>query len=236
MASRTCLAVRHVNFEGLGVLGMLLRERGYHTHYVDAHDPSLTVEHCLAAKLVVVLGGPHAVYEADKHPFIRHEINCAHARLQADKPILGICLGAQIMTVAMGGKVAASASREFGWGEVKLTPEGTTSVLAALQDVPILHWHGDNCALAPGCTLLASNKFSPVQAFQVKPHQLGLQFHLETGPERIDHWLDVYKSDLMQFKISAGDIRAQAKKFGEAAVEAGRKVFSNWLDQIEAPP
>src|SRR4051812_27720600 len=108
MTAKTCLAVRHVNFEGLGLLGALLRERGYHTLYIDAHDPALTQEKFIEAGLVIVLGGPHAVYEAEKYPFLQKEIDLARARLQADKAILGICLGAQIMTVALGGKVAPS--------------------------------------------------------------------------------------------------------------------------------
>ncbi len=236
MSERTCLAVRHINFEGLGILGGILRERGYHTHYVDAQDLSLSRDRFLNADLVIMLGGPHAVYDADKHDFLSHEIDLARARLQAERAILGICLGAQIMTVAMGGKVYPSGAREFGWGGVHLTQEGRDSALAPLAHIPVLHWHGDNCQLAPGAVLLAHNNFSPVQAFQRKPHQLGLQFHLETGPERLEGWLTAYQGDLAQFGMSTDDIRTQAKKFGEASVEAGKKIFSNWFDMVEKLP
>jgi GMP synthase-like glutamine amidotransferase len=96
-----------------------------------------------------------------------------------------------------------------------------------------LHWHGDNCTLPPACTLLAHNDFTPVQAFWRKPHQCGFQFHLETGPERIEGWLSAYEEDLPLVGMTADQIRSQAEKFGAHALATGRKVFSTWLDIVD---
>src|ERR1700688_4589097 len=92
--SRTCLAVRHVAFEDLGLLGPLVAARGYDIRYHDAGVDRFDAETLTAPDLVIVLGGPIGVYEADAYPFIAGEIAAIAARLAANKPILGICLGA----------------------------------------------------------------------------------------------------------------------------------------------
>jgi GMP synthase (glutamine-hydrolysing) len=233
MAPKTCLVVRHVNFEGLGLLGGCLRARDYHSFYVDAQDTKLSKEHFLEAGLVIVLGGPFGVYEADKYPFIRKEIDLIRIRLESDKPFLGICLGAQMMASALGAKVASSGSKEIGWHGVELTEEGKKSHLAPLAGKPVLHWHGDNCGLPQGCARLAYNNFSPVQAFQRRNDQLGLQFHMEVEAERIERWIASSEDGLRLAKLTGDDVRAQAKQHGEAAFKVGHEIFGAWLDSLE---
>lgn len=230
---KRCLAVRHVTFEGLGVLAPLLHERGYNTCYVDAAAGELSREIWLNTDLIIVLGGPRSVYEADRYPFLAEEIEGVRARLEAGKPLLGICLGAQIMAAALGATVSASGSREIGWKQVELTQEGRKSCLSAIEGVPIPHWHGDNCCLPEGCTLLAHNSFCPVQAYTRAPYQLGLQFHLEAKPEWIERWFVNHAGDLDIAGHTEDDIRGQAKEYGARSFEIGRQVFSTWLDHVE---
>ena len=104
--SKTCLAVRHVAFEDLGVLGPLVSSRGYGVCYHDAGVQPFDAETLLTPDLLIVLGGPIGVYEQETYPFIIAEIAAIAARLDADKPMLGICLGAQLMAVALGARVA----------------------------------------------------------------------------------------------------------------------------------
>jgi GMP synthase (glutamine-hydrolysing) len=233
MAEKTCLVVRHVDFEGLGLLCNLLRERNYDFRYAHATDSDISCNGFLKEDLVIVLGGPYGVYEADKYPFIKNEINCISARLESGKPLLGICLGAQMMAAALGAKVAFSGSKEVGWHEVTLTPAGKKSLLSPLEGQPILHWHGDNCEMPDGCTCLAYSDFCPVQAFQLKPHQLGLQFHMEVEAERIDRWLPSSRESLRLANLTEDDVRAQAKRHGEAARKVGNKILGAWLDSLE---
>src|SRR6202034_1055939 len=115
------------------------------------------------------------------------EVAAIAARLRANKPLLGICLGAQMMASALGARVAPGPVKEIGFAP--LTPMGLSSVLAPLADVPVLHWHGDNCDLPEGCEQLASTSPCPVQAFSRLPSQLALQFHIETEPLRLEQWL-----------------------------------------------
>jgi GMP synthase (glutamine-hydrolysing) len=229
--AKTCLAVRHVAFEDLGLLGPLVAARGYDVRYHDAgvqpFDPAMVQ----AADLLIVLGGPIAVYEQDIYPFIADEIAALRARIAAEKPILGICLGAQMMAAALGARVAPGPIKEIGWAPLTLTAAGDESVLAPLGATPVLHWHGDNCELPADCTLLASTPHCPVQAFSRMPSQLALQFHLETEPARFESWLVGHAVELGKAGIDPRDLRKQLSTVGAASRALGQKVLAAWLDQ-----
>src|SRR5262249_50632611 len=153
---------------------------GYDIQYIQAGVDHIDAAQLVEPSLLVILGGPIGVYETDAYPFIRDEIAAIKARLAAGGPMLGICLGAQLMASAMGARVAPGPAKEIGWAPITLTDSGTKSVLVPLAEAPVLHWHGDNSELPDGCTRLAFTDRCPVQAFYRAPHQLGLQFHLET--------------------------------------------------------
>jgi GMP synthase (glutamine-hydrolysing) len=234
---KTCLAVRHVAFEDLGLLGPLVAARGYDVRYHDAGMQPFDLAAVQAPDLLIVLGGPIGVYEQDTYPFIADEIAAIRTRIAAEKPILGICLGAQMMAAALGARVAASPIKEIGWAPLTLTAAGNKSVLAPLGATPVLHWHGDNCELPMECTLLASTPHCPVQAFTRTPSQLALQFHLETEPARFESWLVGHTVELSKAGIDPRGLRKQARTVGAAARELGQKVLAAWLDRhVEAAP
>ena len=231
---KTCLAVRHVAFEDLGLLGPLVAVRGYEVRYHDAGIDSFDVRTLLAPDLVIVLGGPIGVYEGDAYPFIAGEIAAVAARLNADKPMLGICLGAQMMAAALAARVAPGPVKEIGWAPLTLTEAGKASVLAPLGATPVLHWHGDNCDLPAGCTRLASTPHCPVQAFTRMPSQLALQFHVETEPARFESWLVGHTVELGKAGIDPRALRTQVNELGPATREFGGKVLAAWLDSVAA--
>jgi GMP synthase (glutamine-hydrolysing) len=228
---KQCLAVRHVAFEDLGLLGPLVAARGYGVRFHDAGIQPFHAETLLEPELVIVLGGPIGVYEQETYPFIVDEIAAVAARLQADKPILGICLGAQMMAAALHAKVAPGQVKEIGWAPLTLTGDGQRSPLAPLGATPVLHWHGDNCELPKDCALLASTPHCPVQAFSRKPGQLALQFHLETEPSRFESWLVGHTVELGKAGIDPRELRKQARTLGPATREIGQKVLGAWLDK-----
>jgi GMP synthase (glutamine-hydrolysing) len=234
MTTKTCLAVRHVAFEDLGVLGPLVAARGYETRYHDAGIDRFEADTLLAPDLLIVLGGPIGVYERDTYPFIDDEIAAITARIHANKPMLGICLGAQMMAAALGARVAPGPAKEIGWAPLTLTDAGQKSVLAPLGTTPVLHWHGDNCELPAGCERLASTQHCPVQAFMRMPAQLALQFHLETEPARFESWLVGHTVELSKAGLDPRAVRAQAHTLGPATRERGRHVLASWLDLVGA--
>jgi GMP synthase (glutamine-hydrolysing) len=231
--AKTCLAVRHVAFEDLGLLGPLVAARGYDVRYHDAGVERFEAQTLVAPDLVIVLGGPIGVYEADAYPFIADEIAAVAARLASNKPLLGICLGAQMMAAALGARVAPGPVKEIGWAPLTLTAAGQSSVLAPLGDQhPVLHWHGDNCELPAGCERLASTAHCPVQAFSRMPSQLALQFHLETEPARFETWLVGHTVELGKAGLDPRELRRQVHTLGPATRELGSKVLAAWLDSV----
>ena len=230
--SRTCLAVRHVAFEDLGLLGPLVAARGYDIRYHDAGVERFDAQTLLAPDLVIVLGGPIGVYEAETYPFIADEIAAIATRLASNKPLLGICLGAQMMAAALGAGVAPGPVKEIGWAPLTLTAAGQASVLGPLGDNPVLHWHGDNCELPAGCERLASTTHCPVQAFSRNASQLALQFHLETEPARFETWLVGHTVELGKAGIDPREVRRQVHTLGPATRELGSKVLAAWLDSV----
>jgi GMP synthase (glutamine-hydrolysing) len=234
--TRTCLAVRHVAFEDLGLLGPLVATRGYDVHYHDAGIDRFDNDMLVAPDLVIILGGPIGVYECEAYPFITDEIAAIAARIETNKPMLGICLGAQLMASALGARVAPGPQKEIGWAPLTLTEAGSASVLAPLGTSPVLHWHGDNCALPAGCERLAATPHCPVQAFARTPAQLALQFHLETEPARFESWLVGHTVELGKAGIDPREVRAQARIIGPASRERGRTVLAAWLDLVGINP
>lgn len=226
-----CLALRHVAFEDVGLLAALLAERGLSLRYLDAGIDRFDAAALTAADLVIVLGGPIGVYEEDRYPFLHDEIAALRARLDAGKPTLGICLGAQMIAKALGATVAPGPQKEIGWGPVTLSDAGRASILAPLAGVPVLHWHGDNAAPPPGAIGLASTPACPHQAFAIGDTILALQFHIEVDPARIERWLVGHALELSHAGIDPHMLRRQAAEIGPATAKAGRQIFGAWLAQ-----
>lgn len=230
--SRTAVALRHVAFEDLGLIAPLLDSLGWTVVYRDATLDDLADPALQEADLLAVLGGPVGIYETDVYPFLKPELKAIERRLGAGKPTLGICLGAQAMAAALGAKVYFGGTKEIGFGDVSLTPEGAASALAPLADGFALHWHGDTFDLPSGATRLASNAVYPNQAFSYGTNALALQFHLEADPMKIERWLVGHAAELAKAGIDIPALRQEA--FARAPHYAAQAVavFGRWLKEI----
>ncbi|MBB1596884.1 glutamine amidotransferase [Achromobacter sp. UMC46] len=232
--ARRAVAIRHLHFEDLGTLEPLLRERGYDVQYVDAASQDLQTVDALSADLLIVLGGPIGAFDDAAYPFVADELALVQRRLAAGAPILGICLGAQLMARALGAKVYALGVKEIGFGPLQLTPEGRQSALAALGDTPVLHWHGDQFDIPEGALRLAGTPVGANQAFSLGGNVLGLQFHLEADTRCIERWLVGHACELGQAGIDPRTLRAQAGAMQARLAAASGAVFRAWLDGIDA--
>jgi GMP synthase (glutamine-hydrolysing) len=231
-APLTAVAVRHVAFEDLGILEPVLTERGYSVTYRDAGVDDLGDALTRSADLLVVLGGPIGVYQTEEYPVLEDELALLRSRLDEGAPTFGICLGAQLMARALGADVHRTGRTEIGYGPVSLTREGETSVLGALADVPVLHWHGDEFDIPAGGRALAETPGFPHQAFAVGSRVLGLQFHLEVDASRIERWLIGHASELAAADIRPSVLRAEALRYGPQLAQSAVTVFDAWLDQV----
>lgn len=231
---RTVTAIRHVHFEDLGTLEPLLRQRDYEIRYVDAGVHDLKSLNAHEPDLLVVLGGPIGAFDEAIFPFLAAELALIRERLEARLPILGICLGAQLMARALGAGVAPMGVKEIGFGPLILAAAGKESVLSALAGVPVLHWHGDRFDIPATAHLLASTTICAHQAFVHGDHALALQFHLETDANRIERWLVGHACELAQAGVDPRQLREQAALQGPALEAAAKRTIGPWLDGIEA--
>lgn len=233
-AAARAAAVFHVGFEGLGLLAPLLAERGVAVSAVDAPRGGLAGLDPLAPDLVVVLGGPVGAYEAEAYPFLAQEVALLEARLAADRPTLGICLGAQLMARALGARVYPTGSREIGWAPVALSAAGRGSCLAPLgaPGVEVLHWHGDSFEMPDGAVHLASSAGCANQAFRWGRNGLALQFHVETGAAELESWFVGHAVELAAAGIPAARLRAESARAAPACARAGRAAMAAWLDSL----
>jgi GMP synthase (glutamine-hydrolysing) len=231
---KSAIAIRHVHFEDLGVLGPLLRERGYDVRYVDAPTEDLTAIDAAAPDLMVVLGGPIGAFDDGLYPFVADEAALCGRRLKALRPLIGICLGGQLIARALGARVASMGAKEIGFSPLTLTDDGRRSPLARIGDRPVLHWHGDQFDIPAGARRLASTEICANQAFAVGLQVLALQFHLEADEAGIERWLVGHASELGQAGVDPREIRRQARAFGADLAAAARDVIGQWLDLAEA--
>lgn len=231
---KTAVAIRHVHFEDMGTLEPLLHQRGFAVRYFDAGverlDSAQIQTQMAKADLLVVLGGPIGAFDEETYPFLTQELELIQQRIEARRPLLGICLGAQLMARALGAKVAPMGWKEIGFSQLTLTAAGRDSVLAALPpETQVLHWHGDQFGIPDGLESLAGTELCPHQAFALENFGLGLQFHLETDTDRLESWLIGHAAELGQAGVDPRVLRAQATEHGAALKRAAAAVFNRWL-------
>lgn len=225
------IAIRHVSFEDLGVFAEPLSARGLDVRYLDAGMDDIAGIDALSPALLVVLGGPIGAYEEEQYPFLSDTLRLTRTRLAAGRPVFGLCLGAQIMARALGARVyPGAAGKEIGWGPVTLAEHGRRGQLAALEGVPVLHWHGDTFDLPDGAVRLASTPAYENQAFSLGTHALGLQFHAEVDGAGFERWLIGHACEIAAAGLSPAALRADTRRYATAAAEAGRSMLAAWLD------
>jgi len=235
---RTCLAIRHVAFEDLGTFAAVLDRSGFSVRNLEAGFDDIAAIDPLAADLLVVLGGPIGATEDDLYPFLADEVRLLAARLAAGRPVIGICLGAQLMARALGARVFRNpAGPEIGWADLALTEAGRASPLAALSGVPVLHWHGDTFDLPDGAVLLASTAITPNQAFSWGKTALALQFHPEVGGRGLERWLIGHAGELARTEGVGAVALRQANLACAPRLEAvAPSLFDGWLGAISPAP
>lgn len=227
------IALRHIGFEDLGTFKTILNNRRYQIKYLDIGVDNICFEHIQEADILIILGGPIGAYDEEKYPFLLDELKLIKNRIKDNKPILGICLGAQLIARALGAEVYPMGVKEIGFSQLELTIEGNNSVLKDIDNVPVLHWHGDQFDIPIGALHLARTSVGENQAFSFGNKILGLQFHLEVDIKRIEQWLIGHANELNQANINILELRKGANQVKEELTVASGKILNNWLDNLE---
>ena len=182
------VVLRHVPHEGPGLIEDMLEGRGLPYRIIDVFDEGVPLSAAGFSGLVS-MGGPMSVNDGLEE--IERERTLLLEAMERNIPILGVCLGAQIIASARGARVYAGDDPEVGWGEVTLTESGMTDPILAGVDriLPVFHWHGETFDLPEDAVHLASSEMFENQAFRVKGKTYGLQFHLEVDEEMVRDWV-----------------------------------------------
>jgi GMP synthase (glutamine-hydrolysing) len=179
---------RHVPREGLGLIELELRQRGIQIVNANLNQEGAAVPDIRYAAGLIFMGGPMSAN--DPLPYLEQEIRIMRKAAGRRQPILGICLGAQLLAKALGAEVRRNPLPEVGWFEIQLTDAGAADpILGAMNRTEtVLQWHGDTFDLPEDAVWLASSERCPNQAFRISPNIYGFQFHLEVTPEMSAEW------------------------------------------------
>lgn len=223
-----CDVIRFVAFEDLGVWEPELRAHGYQVRYLEAGVDDL--DGFEGADLGICLGAPIDADDVARFPYLADITAALAARLAADRATLGVCLGAQIMSLALGGELARG-NREVGFAPVRLLPDAAETPLRHLAGAPVLHWHQDVVSVPDTATELATTSLNPNQAFSFG-RSLAFQFHPEADPEAIERWLIGHAGDLDRWDFDIAELREQAREHGDAAAMAGVSLIREYLRSL----
>jgi GMP synthase (glutamine-hydrolysing) len=231
VAQRGVLLLTHVSHEGPGLISAALDGLPITSRtVVDDPAPRLPSLDGLAG--VVVMGGPQDADDDRGHPGLAAERRLLGEAVAADVPVLGVCLGMQLLALALGARLHRRAGTEIGFAPVDVV--APDPVLAPAGAHPtVLHWHNDAVDLPEGATLLASTDVTPVQAFRAGA-AVGLQFHLEVSPTLIDLWLGtpVMVADLEPSDVEA--IRLASRQHLGALQPAATLGLAAFADAVRA--
>ena len=208
----------------------LVLERGHQLAYTKFFDDGVLPE-TADVDAVIAMGGPMSVNDEAAFPWLSEEKAFLRECIEAGKPTLGVCLGAQLIAAALGAEVGPSPEREIGWFETRRVPTLSQASLELPERFVPLHWHGEMFAIPAGAQRLASSAGCPNQAFSFGPTVLGFQFHLEATPESVRGMVDSL-SDYREpgkWVRDADALLEGAMEHSEASNTLLRKIFDQWI-------
>jgi GMP synthase (glutamine-hydrolysing) len=229
------LVFQHVPAEPLGTLDPMLRNRGHRIRYVNFHrDPDAKPD-VARYDALIVLGGPQMPDQGERHPHLNVEMRCIEEALKREIPVLGICLGAQLLAYTLGGGVRPMKEWEIGWYDLEPTHLSAADPLfcALVEPQPVFQWHGYTFDLPDGAIHLARSETCENQAFRYGSNAYGLQCHLELDERLINRWLSLpeYLEDL-EANGRRGDapaIRARTHELIDPSITLSHAIFGQFL-------
>jgi GMP synthase-like glutamine amidotransferase len=220
------LVFRHVPFEDIGLIRSALEHYSVRVDYADLYQDLSRCPDPASYPALIFMGGPMSVN--DDLPYIQRELEIIAQAAARRQPVLGICLGAQLIAKAMGARVYPNAAKEIGWYPVQFTEAAALDPLLSGVESPqeVFHWHGETFDLPSGAVLLASSALCRNQAFHIGNVFYGFQFHLEVTPEMIADWCTQVEN--------CGDVKELStpldpQKNQENLRRLSQRVFSRWV-------
>jgi GMP synthase-like glutamine amidotransferase len=230
---RPVLVLRHDHDIPAGYLGEVLAAAGVPVVSLPLYAGAM-VPDGLDWSAVVSLGGRMGSYEERSYPFLAAEKRFLAGAVAADIPVLGICLGCQLLADALGGRVYRAERPEAGRLQLETTPAGRDDPVVSRMPRPVLAWHQDTFDLPPGAAVLARSDRFP-HAFRLGP-ALGIQAHPEVSPRILADWIDAGgRDELARAGVDAVALLADLMADEEAVAAGSRELFTGWLETVAVP-
>jgi GMP synthase (glutamine-hydrolysing) len=227
--------LQHHPGETLGTIALALESAALAWQYVRTFDGHPVPKDMKGAGGLVVMGGPMGVYEQDRYPFLREEIALIQTALRDGKPVLGVCLGSQLLAAALGARVTKGQSPEIGWFPVGLEPAAKHDRLfrGLPESFVACHLHGDIFELPAGAVALAHSGKTEFQAFRYGEKSWGLLFHAEMTRGIIEAVVREFGAGLKQMGIDGDEILARADDYLPQLETIGETIYGRWAEMVE---
>jgi GMP synthase (glutamine-hydrolysing) len=228
--------LQHTPSEALGTIEHALADRGIGVNYIETHLGKPVPGEMGEKAGLIVMGGPMGVYEQAPYPFLRDEMRLIGSALAMGKPVLGVCLGSQLLAAALGAEVKKGAAKELGWHQVTLTNAAATDALFAGVG-PVFwpfHWHGDVFSLPKQSVSLASSRQTPCQAFRHGSSAYGILFHLEVTRNQILQMLSDFAQELEEAGGNGAAITEMIPQHLPPLEKIASTVFDRWASLLSA--
>lgn len=220
--------------EDLGTIASALKNAGIKPHYVRLFEREPVPKEMGDAAGLIVMGGPQRTCELAGFPYLRKEIRLIEDALKRDRPILGVCLGSQLLAIALGASVYPGRKKEIGWNRVTLTDFASGDPLFTVMPKSFVgfHWHGDIFDLPRGSTLLASSALTAHQAFRHGKNAYGLLFHMEVTRPQVQTMVETLANELRDAGLNGSAIKLNANTHLPQLQRIGQQVFSQWVGSL----
>lgn len=231
------LVFRHVSHEGLGTIEPFLKRHHIPIHYCDLFLKNPIPQNPSDYDYVISMGGPMNVDETDKFPFLFKERQFLMRAIQNGIPILGICLGAQLIARALGARVYAGSQKEIGWYPIRFTGKAIEDPVfnpISRSEPVVFHWHGDTFDLPQKAVLLAFSNLFKHQAFRFGQHVYAFQFHIEVTPDMIRDWIVKGEEELNSAKppISKNAIIDSISKYETPLKQMANQMYDQLFSSL----
>lgn len=223
------LVLQHIAPETLGTIVDALELKGVSVQYIRVFQDEPVPKGMDGAAGLIVMGGPMAVRDQGRFPYLQDEMHLIEQAIKADKPVLGICLGSQLLASLLGARVTA-VKKEIGWSPVQLSPQAQQDPLWAGTPASFtaFHWHGDIFDLPPGAVSLASSETTQHQAFRHGTRAYGFLFHLEMTENMIREMIRTFSEELLEQNLDGGWLIQKGGEYLPVMEKIGASVFGRW--------
>jgi GMP synthase (glutamine-hydrolysing) len=229
---RQVLVLQHAAPEGPGLIGRAIEARELPIQIVRSFEGAHVPGEIGDALGLVVMGGPMGVNDAERLPYLRQEMKLIEQAIQAGCPVLGVCLGSQLVAHVLGARVTKGPRKEIGWHQVTMTADGLTDPIfkGSESSFTAFHWHGDIFSLPQGATSLARSELTAHQAFRYGTSVYGILFHLEVTQEILEGMALAFAAELVEVGETTSSLLSQSAEHLSPLAERGGRAFAVWAD------